>query len=128
TAERGELATQPDLPSLFAGRKKGLITRPELLAAGFSPSAIDRMVAAGRLVVVFRGVYALGHKHLRPEAFWLAAVLAGGEGTALGYRTGAAAWEVRSAPVAFIEVITPGARGREQRGLRTHRARLEDDE
>lgn len=127
-AQRGRSATRLDIPSLVASRQKGLVTRVELLASGISPSAIDRMVAAGRLRVVFPGVYALGHLALRPEAFALAAVLACGPGSVLSHRSAAAAWNVRPAPASFHEVTIAGARGRGLRGIRTHRNRLPADE
>lgn len=127
-AERGPVPTHLDIASFLASRQRGLVTRVELLAAGVSSSAIDRMVADGRLVVVYRGVYALGHLALPAQAFWLAAVLACGPGTVLACRSGAAAWDVRPAPAGFVEVVTRGDRGRHQRGIRTHRIQLTPDE
>lgn len=47
-------------------------------------------VASGHLVRLHRGVYAVGHRHLRREGHWLAAVLAVGPGAVLSHRDAAA--------------------------------------
>jgi hypothetical protein len=47
-------------------------------------------VRRGLLVRVHRGVYAVGHRQLRREGWWMAAVLAAGEGAALSHRDAAA--------------------------------------
>jgi hypothetical protein len=63
----------------LASDQLGLVARRQLIAAGLPESAILRRVANARLVQLHRGVYAVGHRHLRREAFWLAAVLASRE-------------------------------------------------
>jgi hypothetical protein len=62
----------------LAEDQHGLVTRTSLLNAGVRPHAITYGVKAGRLHVVHRGVYAVGHRPLTPEAHALAAVLACG--------------------------------------------------
>jgi len=47
---------------------------------------IDRWIEGRRLVPLHRGVYAVGHRRLRREGFWLAAVLAAGRGAVLSHR------------------------------------------
>ena len=47
--------------ALRAGRQHGGLARRELRALRVSEAAIDRRVAGGRLHVVHRGVYAVGH-------------------------------------------------------------------
>jgi hypothetical protein len=69
---------------------------------------------AGRLRPVFRGVYAVGHAALRREGWWMAALLACGEGSALGYGSASALWNLRARPILPLEVIVPGERGRKQ--------------
>jgi predicted transcriptional regulator of viral defense system len=54
--------------ALLAERQRGLITREQLLALGFSDRAIARAVAAGRLHRVHRGVYLVGHAVMLPFA------------------------------------------------------------
>src|SRR4051794_5386532 len=62
----------------FAGQQRGLVARWQLLAAGITEHLIDDRVRSGRWLVVYPGVYAVGHRALQPEASWLAAVLAYG--------------------------------------------------
>lgn len=51
---------------------------------------IDNRVRAGRWIVLHQGVYALGHRELRREGWWLAAALACGRSGAASHVTGAA--------------------------------------
>ncbi len=73
----------------MASRQHGLVTRRQLLAAGFSPKEIDRRLAKGSLIAVFRGVYRVGHVARHLEAHYLAAVLACGDGALLAGRAAA---------------------------------------
>jgi very-short-patch-repair endonuclease len=59
----------------LAARQHGVVTRPQLLVLGLSPSAIDRRLAAGRLTALHRGVYRVGPP-VAPRAREMAAVLA----------------------------------------------------
>ena len=106
----------------LAGRQYGVISRGHLVALGASSRQIQRRVAAGRLHAVHRGVYAVGHRAPRREARWLAAVLAGGEGAVLSYRSAGALWQLidRERPLPEITV----ARTREPRDVLVHRAQL----
>jgi very-short-patch-repair endonuclease len=62
------------------------------------------------LVVLHRGVYAVGHGVLRPEGRWLAAVLACGPGAVLSHRSAAALWDLRPATRPTIDVTAPRTR------------------
>src|SRR5436190_10820075 len=81
---RGESAID-HLIAALAWRTYGMITREQLRELGLSEHAITYRVEVGRLRVIHRGVYAVGHERLLPEARWLAAVWAGGEGAALSH-------------------------------------------
>ena len=93
----------------------------QLLALGFSMRAIQRLVQAGRLHRLYRGVYAVGHTRLSRRGRWMAAVLACGPGAVLSHRAAAALWELRAAPSGALDVTT-GAR-RHHRGIRCHTVR-----
>lgn len=115
----------PDrLIRLLADRQHGVVERTQLLAAGLSERMIDRRVASGALIRLYPGVYAVGHRRLRREGLWLAAVLAGGPGAALSHRSAAAAWGLQGDRSTRVDVTVGGARGRAVRGLDVHRTRL----
>jgi hypothetical protein len=77
----------------IAHQQHGLVTRSQLLAAGVSSAGIERRQRKGALLREHRGVYRVGHRAPSPEASYLAAVLACGEGALLSGR--AAGWLLR---------------------------------
>src|SRR2546430_5667081 len=81
----------------LAAAQHGVVTRPQLVGLGFSPRAITGRMARGGLVVLHRGVYAVGHGVLRPEGRWLAAGLAGGPRPGLSHPSPAAPSGLRAA-------------------------------
>ena len=95
-AERGENWTRRLGLAIaeLAERQHGIVTRWQLVELGYSSSAVDRMVASGRLRRVHRGVYAVGHSVLRVEGHRLAAVLAGGPGAFACHRLAGAIWSL----------------------------------
>jgi uncharacterized protein (DUF1697 family)/very-short-patch-repair endonuclease len=107
-----------------ATAQHGVVTKRQLMDAGFSADAVNRRIGAGRLHPVHRGVYAVGHRVLGAQGRWLAAVLACGEGAALSHVSAAAAWGIRRTNAVLIDVTATGDKGRKVRGLRIHRNRL----
>jgi len=93
---RGE--TRSDPVAALAERQYGVVSRRQLLDLGVDRNAIDRRLSRGLLIPLHRGVYAVGHRHLRIEGRWLAAVLAVGEGAALSHRDAAALHGMRKLP------------------------------
>jgi putative AbiEi antitoxin of type IV toxin-antitoxin system len=75
-----------------AGRQWGVVSRAQLLALGLGRGAIEHRLRVGRLHVVYRGVYAVGHVALRVEGRFLAAVVACGPAAVLSHRSAAAHW------------------------------------
>lgn len=63
-----------------AERQYGVVARRQLSAIGLTRSMIEERIAAGTLIRLHLGVYALGHRQLRTEGHRLAAVLACGPG------------------------------------------------
>jgi very-short-patch-repair endonuclease/predicted transcriptional regulator of viral defense system len=111
----------------LARRQHGVVARRQLVGLGLSLDAIDHRVARGRLLRLHRSVYAVGHRALRREARWMAAVLASGEGTVLSHRSAAALWRIREGDGASVEISGPRQR-RPRPGIEAHHVRLGDDE
>jgi hypothetical protein len=61
--------------AVLAGRQYGVVSRVQLLALGLTPRMIQVRITGGRLHVIHRGVYAVGHTRIPQEGRWLAAVL-----------------------------------------------------
>ena len=110
----------------LAERHHGVVSRAQLLGLGLGAGAIKHRLAIGRLRPLRRGVYAVGHRALRPEAWWMAAVLAGGPDTVVAGRSGAELWRIRAGARAVVEVICP--RRLDLPGIHAHRIVLPDDE
>jgi len=70
-------------------QQRGVVTRAQLVELGVSVAAIDARVRRGALVLLHRGVYAVGPAPLRDEGRWLAAVLACGPGAVLSHLSAA---------------------------------------
>jgi very-short-patch-repair endonuclease len=111
-------------------RQHGVIARRQLLNLGVSPKTIERRLAKGRLHVLWRGVYAAGRPAVTAHGWWMAAVLACGEGALLSHESAATLWgilqtnsggEARKGPPGLIHVSVPEDRVRRLRGIRTHR-------
>jgi hypothetical protein len=97
----------------LAHRQHGVVARRQLIALGVSPRAIVVRLSRGLLVPLHRGVFAFGHRQLRIEGKWLAAVLAAGPGAVLSHRDAAALHGMRAVPDSRkVSVTTPNdARG-----------------
>ena len=110
----------------LAERQHGVVSRAQLLALGIGADAIKHRAAVGRLRPLRRGVYAVGHRALRSEASWMAAVLACGPDTVLAGRSAAELWRMRHGSRPVIEVISP--RRIDLPGIAARRIALPDDE
>jgi very-short-patch-repair endonuclease len=109
-----------------AARQRGLITHRQLLDVAVSKSAICRATASGRLHLLHRGVYLVGHPVPPPLARELAALLACGPTAALSHQTAAALWRILPSPdPTTVHVTVPDRRCRPRPGLRTHAHKLD---
>ncbi len=111
----------------LAAGQHGVVSRRQLLAAGLTHATIGQRVRGGQLVRMHRGVYAVGHRELRSEGHWLAAVLACGRGAVLSHRDAAGLHELRPANHRRIEVTTRG-HPRASAAIAVHRTRVLDAE
>ena len=83
----------------LASRSHGVVTRPQLLAAGVTRSQIEERLRRGSLLVQHRGVYRVGHRAPSVEARYMAAVRACGDGAVLSGKAAAFLYGlIRGAP------------------------------
>lgn len=82
--------------SRVAGRQDGVASRAQLLALGISGKVLDHRVKRGSLILLHRGVYAVGHQALSPRGRIRAALIATGPRTAASHTT-----------AAFLDDLTP---------------------
>jgi hypothetical protein len=99
----------------------GVVTRRRLLAAGVSRHEITSRIARGSLIVVYPGVYRVGHRAPGVEADYMAAVLACGEGALLMEAAAAHLYRLirGDAPAPVVRTRTE----RRIKGIETHRQR-----
>lgn len=96
----------------------GVVSMAQLTALGFSRWAVWRLVQAGHLHGVYRGVYAVGYPRLTLHGRWMAAVLACGERAVLSHGDAAALHDLRGVPSGVIHVTAPVRRAHD--GIRCH--------
>jgi Transcriptional regulator, AbiEi antitoxin/Protein of unknown function (DUF559)/AbiEi antitoxin C-terminal domain len=118
---------QPRALAALAERQHGFVSAAQLAALGVGRGAIAHRVRTGQLHVWYRGVYAVGHRAVRREGRWMAAVLAAGIAGVLSHRSAAALWAIRQSARARIEVTVPTKR-RSANDVQIHTAALEPDE
>jgi predicted transcriptional regulator of viral defense system len=106
----------------LAARQHGLVTAAQLGDLGLTRYGVSKRVASGGLHPKHRGVYAVGHARLSQHGWWMAAVLAAGEGAVLSHLAAAKLWEVWRRKAKGIDVTTPRQR-RHRAGFRVHSAR-----
>jgi restriction endonuclease-like protein/putative AbiEi antitoxin of type IV toxin-antitoxin system len=111
----------------MAERQHGVIALRQLVALGFSRSAIRRRTAAGRLHRLHVGVYAVGHRRLSVNGRWMAAVLACGPTALLSHRDAAALHGLLGSSAHSIHV-TAARRCWGRPGIKLHRSRLDPED
>jgi predicted transcriptional regulator of viral defense system len=110
----------------LATRQHGVVARRQLVEIGLGRGAIARRLEAGRLHLLHRGVYAVGHRRLTREASWMAATLVA-EDAVLSHRSAAGLWGIWRGERARVEITLPRWI-RARTGLQIHEAHLAHDE
>ena len=109
----------------LAGRQHGVVSGAQLYGLGFSRGKVARMVSAGHLIRLFRGVFAVGHARLTAYGRWMAAVLSCGDNAVLSHTTAAALWDLRRTNSAAIHITIPLPAKRESaEQLTVHRSAI----
>jgi very-short-patch-repair endonuclease len=109
----------------LARRQHGVVTHTQLLRLGMSGSAIGVWAKRGRLLRVHRGVYAVGHLALTRNGWFMAAVLAAGDGAALSHFSAAVVWRLLDDRGQLIHVTAEGRR--RVKGVVVHRSPLQGE-
>ncbi len=112
----------------LADRQQGVVGTWQLRAMGFSKRWIERKVAAGLLVRIHRGVYAVGRRLLTRRGHWMAAVLACGPGAVLSHRSAAALHELRDTNQRKIDVTVPGDWRADRPTIRIHSSTVDSED
>lgn len=104
----------------FASRQKGIVTREQLLAAGFSATVIRRRIRSGGLIPVHLGVYLVGHRAVHSLAYETAALLACRPRALLSHHTAARLWKLPVPSGEPIHVTVVGRNRRSLDGVKVH--------
>ena len=93
------------------------------MEAGIDAKRVDRWVMDGRLRVVHRGVYAVGHVAPSLLGAYMAAVLAGGVGAVLSHRAAGCLLKLLRGVPPGPEITVPTTNRRSRAGIVIHRVR-----
>jgi very-short-patch-repair endonuclease len=104
----------------LAARQDGVVARAQLVARGIGGDVIDRLVAAGSLIPLYRGVYAVGHRAVGERGLMRAALFAAGVDAVLSHWTAARGWVLVRSLASPLHVIVVGRRPRSRAGLIIH--------
>jgi hypothetical protein len=107
----------------IAGRQHGVVTSAQLYAVGIGKNGVTRLLRAGRLHRLHRGVYAVGHISPNEWQRFMAAVLACGEGAALSHQSAAYLWGFLKTEGGPVHATSPSTSGKALRaGIVLHRS------
>src|SRR3954447_18378086 len=104
----------------MASRQHGTVSRGQLLAA-VSARGIERRLRDGRLHLLYRGVYLVGHEAEPQYARQMGAVLACGAGALLSHRSAIELWELLQ-PAGHDLHVTVTRNRRSRKGIVLHRS------
>lgn len=102
----------------LAEAQHGIVSRDQLRSFGKSEAAIDHAIATGRLHIIFRGVFGVGHRRIGSHGLLLAAVRACGKGSVVSHGTAAALLGLWDRQPHLIDVVAPIEAGRKIPGIR----------
>lgn len=108
----------------LAERQHGVVGHRQLLEAGVGKGVVLARQAAGLLISVHHGIYALGRGRLTREGKWMAAVLACGPGAVLSHFSAGHLWGICGS-YGPIEVLrrSGGLHPQDHRGVELHQTR-----
>jgi len=104
-----------------------VVGRAQLTEAGWSEGSIEKRVRNGRLHRLHAGVYAVGHRSVSKQGWWMAAVLASGPDAVLSHHTAAALWGLRGYSGGAVHV-TLARKSTSSKRIRRHLSQVPIDE
>jgi very-short-patch-repair endonuclease len=104
----------------LASRQKGIVTREQLLIAGFSSTVIAARVRSGGLIPIHPGIYLVGHRAVHPLAYETAALFACRPHALLSHHTAARLRGMPAPPSNDIHVTVVGRDRRSLSGVAVH--------
>jgi very-short-patch-repair endonuclease len=126
-ARTRETGTWDEAIARLAKRQYGVVGRRQLLDLGLGEDAIQHRLSSGRLHLLHKGAYAVGHRVIPREGRWMAAVLASGPEAVLSHWSAAALWMIRPNSRSIIDV-TCAHKSRTWKRIRRHHKALPADE
>lgn len=121
---RPEVGPAPRAIARIAAAQHGVVARRQLRELGLRDGAVNRLIAAGWLLPLHRGVFAVGHGRLTVRGDWLAAILACGPHALLSHGPGACLHGItRSRRTRPIHVSVMRGHHGQRPGIRIHRPR-----
>ncbi len=99
----------------------GAVSLEQLRSAGLTPTEIRTRVRHGRLVHLWRGVYAAGDPELMPLVRPAAALLSLGPASCLSHRSACAIWGFGQAESSTVDVTLVAVNRHPRAGIRLHR-------
>jgi very-short-patch-repair endonuclease len=124
------MSHEPDNPDLavaaLAAEEWSVLSLEELRLCGLTPDMVSTRVRRGQLHWLHQGVYAVGHRKVRLEGEFLAAVKACGAGAVLSHYSAAALWRIVEWDERHPEVTVRDTTPRIHNGICVHRTRFLD--
>jgi very-short-patch-repair endonuclease len=109
-----------------ARKQHGVVARWQLVRLGFTRSAIEKALKAGRLHrTEWRGVYSVGRPGVSAHGRLMGAVLSCGDSAVLSHQSAGALWRISAydGPEVFLSVPAVGSR-KKRKGMTVHRRNL----
>ncbi len=103
----------------LATSQEGVVARSQLVRKGVSEDVVRYWLRSGYVFRFLPGVYSLGRPGDTDEAYWMAGVLYGRDGSLLAGEAAACCWGISPEP-ACIEIARPTGVRKEVRGLTPH--------
>jgi hypothetical protein len=104
-----------------AGAQHGVVSLDQMRALGYAEQTVKEMIGTGRLHLMYRGAYAVGHSAISRHGHSMAAVISCGTGALLSHRSAAWLWGLTQRFATPVEVTATSPRHTREK-IRVHSA------